>query len=78
MHEVSGVCVWREAKGSQPHGGVSEGSVCNLQKTHAIDRHTIVSTRPLIAMDAEEHMFGREEGKGCQMSAMCRHMVPTS
>lgn len=57
------LCEWREARGSQPHGGVSKGSVCNLQKMHAIDRHTTLSTRPLIARDAEEHMSGKEEGE---------------
>lgn len=56
------VCGWKEGRGSQPHGGVSEGSVCNLQKMHAIDRHTTLSTRPLIARDVEEHMLVKEEG----------------
>lgn len=58
------VCGWREVSGSQPRGGVSEGSVCNLQRTHAIDRHTILSTRPLIERDVEEHMLAKEEGEG--------------
>lgn len=41
---------------------VSEkGSACNLQKFHAIHHHTILSTRPLIARDVEEHMLGKEE-----------------
>lgn len=39
------------------------GSVCNLQKMHAIDRHTTLSTRPLIARDVEEHMLAKEEGE---------------
>lgn len=49
---------------SQTHGSVSKRSVCNLQKMHAIDRRTTLSTRPLIARDAEEHMLGKEEGEG--------------
>lgn len=38
--------------------------MCNLQKMHAIDRDTTLSTRPLIARDVEEHMLAKEEGEG--------------
>lgn len=65
--------------GINPKGSVKKKrTVCKLQKTHATDRHTTLSTRPLIARDAEEHMLGKSKGKECHVSAMCRHMVPTS
>lgn len=34
----------------------------NLREMRAIDHRTTLSTRPLIARDAEEHMLGKEEG----------------
>lgn len=52
---------WCAGKGRQ--GGVNP-SVRDLRKMHAIDRHTTLSTRPLIVRDAEEHMLGKEEREG--------------
>lgn len=68
-HDTMVYC-WRVVRRNQPNGSVRKRSACNLQKAHAIDRHTTLSARPLIARDVEEHMLGKEEESvRCQQCA---------